>query len=96
VLDKYFMCVTTALTNVYEAFDTYILEADRIGGPYKMVCYMEDFGRQAYFVNIPSRFISADGKTMWLCYSANYTGQAPSPRHSRYAMALREFTLMEE
>ena len=32
-----------------------------------MVTYMKDFGEQAYFVNIPSKFISADGKTLWLC-----------------------------
>ena len=33
---------------------------------------MKDFGEMAYFVNIPSKFISKDGMTMWLCYSANW------------------------
>ena len=31
------------------------------------------FGQQAYFLNFPSKFISDDGKSMWLCYSANYS-----------------------
>ncbi len=94
VLEKYLLCVTTAQQNVYESFDTYIMEADRVEGPYRLVSYMEDFGRQAYFVNIPSKFIGMDGHTMWLCYSANYTEQAASPRNSRYAMTLQEFKLL--
>jgi hypothetical protein len=28
-----------------------------------------------------------------LCYAANWTGHAPSPRSSAYAMSLHEFTL---
>jgi len=68
-LGKYLMCVTDGWPTV-ETMDSYILEADRITGPYRMVCYLEDFGPQAYFVNIPSRFISSDGRTAWLCYSA--------------------------
>jgi hypothetical protein len=34
---------------------------------------MKDFGEQGYFVNIPSKFISKDGRTAWLSYSANFT-----------------------
>jgi hypothetical protein len=60
---------------------TYILEADTITGPWRMVTYMRNFGEHAYFVNIPSKFISPDGRTFWLCYSANfcdgYNGEAP-------------------
>jgi hypothetical protein len=33
---------------------------------------MKDFGEQAYFVNFPSKFISRDGKTLWICFSANF------------------------
>ena len=33
---------------------------------------MKDFGEQAYFVNIHSKFISKNGKQMWLLYSANF------------------------
>ena len=35
---------------------------------------MKDFGEQGYFVNIPSKFISADGLTMW-----RYAMQLTSP-----------------
>ena len=38
-----------------------------------MVSYMKDFGEQAYFLNFPSKFISPDGQTLWLCYSANFS-----------------------
>ncbi len=37
-----------------------------------MVSYMKDFGEMVYFLNIPSKFISKDGKTVWLCYSTNW------------------------
>ena len=32
--------------------------------------YLKGFGEQAYFVNFPSKFISPDGKTLWMCSSA--------------------------
>jgi len=72
-LEKYLMCVA----DVYPQngpYNTYILEADKINGPWKLVVFMEKFGGQGYFVNIPSKFISNDGKSAWLCYSANWTG----------------------
>ena len=64
-----------------------------------MVVYMKHFGEQAYFVNIPSKFISRDGRTMWLCYSANFTNGylktefAARPEGSRYGMHLAEIRL---
>ena len=64
-------------------------------GQFELITYMEDFGRQAYFVNLPSRFISEDGKTMWMCSSVNFTGQSASPKDGKYSMYLREFKLME-
>lgn len=94
-LKKYLMCVTDG-TDTASKFNTYILESDKITGPWKLVTYMKEFGEQAYFVNIPSKFISADGKTMWLCYSANFTDQQlkgtllSKPQGSRYAMCLQE------
>ena len=33
---------------------------------------MSKFGKQGYFLNFPSKFISADGRTAWLSYSANF------------------------
>ena len=58
------------------------------------------FGQQAYFVNIPSKFISADGRTLWLCYSANFAagwGKADiqsRPEGSKYALCLQEVKLL--
>ncbi|MFM7181221.1 MAG: hypothetical protein ACKO2G_07135 [Verrucomicrobiales bacterium] len=45
----------------------------RLDGDWKIITYMKEFGTQAYFVNFPSRFIGADGLTMWLLYSANFS-----------------------
>ena len=66
------MCVTDGWPTVAK-MNSYILEADAITGPWRMVVYMKDFGEQAYFLNFPSKFISADGRTLWLCYSANFS-----------------------
>ena len=67
-LKKYLMCVTDGWPTCAK-MNTYILEADEITGPWRLVTYMKDFGEQGYFLNIPSKFISADGRTVWLCYS---------------------------
>jgi hypothetical protein len=97
-LKKYLLCITDGWPTV-KTFNTYILESDHITGPWKLVTFMEKFGEQAYFVNIPSKFISADGKTAWLCYSANFTNNAfgtswaINPPDSRYGLCLHEFTL---
>jgi len=34
---------------------------------------MHNFGEQAHFVDFPSKFISQDGRTAWLCYATNFT-----------------------
>ena len=89
-LKKYMMCVTDGMdTTGY--FNTYVLESDQIVGPWKLVTYIKHFGEQGYFVNISSKFISSDGRTLWLWYSANFTGSMKSdPPGSRYAMCLQE------
>ena len=92
-LKRYLMCVSTC-ENIAAVFDTYILESKEITGPWKLVTYMEQFGTQAYFVSIPSKFISADGRKMWLSYSANWTGHKPNPLGSSYAMCLHEMELL--
>ena len=79
----------------------YILEADALTGPWRLVTYMKDFGEQAYFVNFPSKFISGDGRTLWLCYSANFAsgwnGAKPlkaNPPGSGYGLGLHEVRLL--
>ena len=74
-------------------FDTYILEADSITGPFRLVTYMAKFGPQAYFANLPSKFLEADGETggliASLSYSANYSpGHTPNPAGSGYHWSL--------
>lgn len=94
-LKKYVFCITDG-GNTISAFNSYILESDALTGPWKLVTFMERFGQQAYFLNIPSKFISADGTTAWLCYSANFTNHylgtewAPNPPGSQYSMCLHE------
>lgn len=99
-LKKYLMCVSDCWPT-YAKMHTYLLEADALTGPWRMVTYMRNFGEQAYFVNIPSKFISSDGKTFWLCYSANfcdgYNGEAPlkvNPPGSGYGLSWQEVRLL--
>jgi hypothetical protein len=92
--------------SMFTRMNTYLLEADTISGPWRLVTFMEKFGEQAYFVNFPSKFISTDGRTAWLCYSANFTAQpgippefawrnqlAINPPGSAYALTLQEVQL---
>lgn len=98
-LKKYIMCVTDG-GNTVSKMNTYILESDQMDGEWKMVCYMKDFGVQAYFVNIPTKFISKDGKTMWLLYSANFSldptgkGWSQNPPGSHYGICFQKIQLL--
>lgn len=100
-LGKYLMCVTDGWPGMAK-MHSYILEADTLTGPWRMVAYMKDFGEQAYFLNFPSKFISDDGRTLWLCYSANFTNNAGNlyrgglkinPPGGRYGLSLHEVRL---
>ncbi len=97
-LKKYLMCVTDGWPTVAK-MNSYILEADVITGPWRMVAYMKDFGEQAYFLNFPSKFISDDGRTLWLCYSANFSSGwngvdlKINPPGGRYGLSLHEVEL---
>jgi len=59
------------------------------------------FGEQAYFVHIPSKFISADGQTMWLMYSGNYAvdwnGEQikSNPPGSHYGLVMQQIRLVK-
>ena len=99
-LKKYLMCVTDGVTTISK-FNTYVLESDSVTGPWRLVTYMKDFGQQAYFVNIPSKFIGPDGRTLWLMYAANFsngnknwhTNHQSDPPGSGYGMCLQEVRL---
>ncbi len=94
VLKKYFMCVTDGGASGLGTYDTWVAESERITGPWRLAAFMEKFGQQAYFVNIPSKFISADGRTGWLCFADDWVRKHPSnPQGTRYGMCLYEFKL---
>ncbi len=100
-LKKYLMCITDGWPTVAK-MDSYILEADELTGPWRMVTYMKDFGEQAYFLNFPTKFISDDGKTMWLCYSANFSPGWNgvklnfNPPGGRYGLCLHEMRFLSK
>jgi hypothetical protein len=71
-LKKHLMCITDGDDAVSKT-DNYILISDSLTGKWELLTYMKDFGEQAYFVNIPSKFISEDGKKFWLLYSGNFS-----------------------
>lgn len=98
-LRKYLFCITDG-SAANGPYDTFILESSNLTGPWKMVVFMERFGEQGYFVNLPSKFISKDGRRAWLCYAANFSAGGPNPTPlesnppgSRYAMNLQEIRL---
>jgi hypothetical protein len=97
-LKKYLMCVTDG-GNTCSKMNSYILESDTLAGEWKMIAYMKDFGEQAYFVNIPSKFISKDGKTMWLFYSSNFAPTAngikieANPQGSHYGLVMQKIKI---
>lgn len=98
-LKKYILCVTDG-GNTCARMHTYFLEADALTGPWRLVAYLKNFGEQAYFVNIPSKFVSADGRTAWLCYSGNYATDwngekiQSNPPGSQYGLVLQEIELV--
>jgi hypothetical protein len=99
-LKKYLMCVTDGGITCAK-MNTYILESDSLTGEWKLVSYMKDFGKQAYFVNIPSKYISHDGKTMWLWYSGNFaTGWngaeiKVNPPDSHYGLVMQKIQILK-
>lgn len=98
-LKRHLMCITDGWPTI-GTFDTYILESERITGPWRLVSYLSKFGQEAYFVNFPSKFIGRDGRTLWMCYSANFADGLggkkldSDPPGSRYAMCLQEVVLL--
>lgn len=59
-LMKYIICISTPTngSSTVGNFDTYFLESDALTGPFSLVTYMSTFGPEAYFVNIPSKFMA--------------------------------------
>jgi len=98
-LKRYLMFVSYGVTS-FTKFNTYILESEQITGPWKLVTYMKNFGEQAYFVNVPTKFISNNGRKMWMIYSARHNPgdfneeYKINPPGGMYGMSLQEFELV--
>jgi hypothetical protein len=95
-LKKYIMSVTDGHT-YSGSYNTYFLESNELTGPWHMVSYWGAFGKQAYFTNLPSKFLDPtvkDGALMaWIVYSANFMNNPVDPPDSRYAMCLRQISI---
>jgi hypothetical protein len=95
----YLMCVTDG-GNTCARMHTYILESQALTGPWRLVTYLRNFGEQAYFVNFPSKFLEADGRTAWLCYSGNFATNwnneqiQINPPGTRYGLVLQKIRLL--
>ena len=71
-LRKYFLCVTDGRTTISK-YNTYILEADEITGPWRLVTYMRDFG-DAVNVKLTAD-VSMNGGTFALTSGMDFTGK---------------------
>lgn len=100
-LKKYIMCVTDG-GNTYSKMNTYLLESEQLAGEWKLITYLKHFGEQGYFVNIPSKFISSDGKTAWLLYSGNFWSNmnganvGVNPPGGHYGMTFQKVQFLSE
>jgi len=103
-LGKYLMCISRGIASYKDEdekgwidlrHDSMVLASDEIDGEYKLVQYLDHFGPVAYFLTIPSKFISDDGKTFWLSYSANWMDKnmIGNPQGSYYSFSLHEISL---
>jgi hypothetical protein len=85
-------------------YDTWIAEADALWGPWSLVTYWDAFADQAYYAQIPSKFVKPDGRFV-LFYSGGWPGPMPLPRewskkptisnlpNAKYTLCVAEFQL---
>jgi hypothetical protein len=72
-MKRFLFAITTptVLPSTVGPYDTYVLEAPTLFGPFKLVSYMPRFGQQAYFVSFPSKFLGP-GRDALMAFSANF------------------------
>jgi hypothetical protein len=100
ILQKYFVVSNLPHDRVHPtdcAFDTYVLEADAVTGPWALLSYMQELGPQMYFQQLLSGFWSSDGLTAVMASSGNWDGscvtQGSNPPGERYGLVTTELTL---
>ena len=89
-LHRYLMFVTHGKSA--DAADSMVFESPALTGPWRIVTYWPDFGPFAYFLNMPSKFIAAGGRSAWLLYSANWATKplTGTPEGSVYSFSIHE------
>lgn len=102
-LGKYLMCVAplavkdndTNGPKLFAATGCLLLEADRLAGPWRVFQFLGGFGPNAYAMSMPSKFLSPDGRTAWLLYSAGWgaKGLPANPPGSSYAACFQEILI---
>lgn len=81
--------------NTNGTYDSMLLESSRLTGPYRLVQYLADFGPEAYQLSTTTKFMSADGLTMWLTGDVVYDDSVhPDPSGGFYGLTFREITLV--
>jgi|GEM_PF-4779213 len=93
-LKKYIMAISCG--HAPRHYDTMFLESDSLTEGWSLIQYFESFGPTAYFVTIPTKFISEDGLRFWVIYSANWDDKNAEgdPKGSAYSMSLHEVELI--
>ena len=97
MLKTFLFAITTptVLPSTVGPYDTYVLEAPTLSGPFVLVSYMPKFGQQAYFVSFPSKFLSTTAekeRDAVMVFSANFAcktgGCEPNIRGAGYGANL--------
>jgi hypothetical protein len=103
-LKRFIMCISPlSVTDneiqqprkLYSAEGCVMMEAEKLTGPWRIFQFLGGFGPNAYAMSMPSKFISKDGKTAWLLYSAGWGAEAlkPNPEGSLYSSCWQEIKL---
>ena len=97
-LKRFLFAITTptVLPSTVGPYDTFVLEAPSLTGPFTLVSYMPKFGQQAYFVSFPSKFLGSRGgggdKDAVMAFSANFAcktgGCKPNIEGAKYGATL--------
>ncbi len=76
-------------------YDSMLLESSHLNGPYTLVQYFAGFGPQAYQLSTSTKFMSADGLSMWLTGHVVYHDSTqPDPAGGFYGLTFRQITLV--
>lgn len=78
-LRRYLLSITDG-GNTISRFNTFVFESSAPTDPWRPVTYLRHFGERGYFVSMPSKFVSKNGRTVRFCCAANFTNGYPGTR----------------